>query len=72
MKKKPGRPKKLANTKVETPKMDLNKKEEENAIQTQETSDSNVIVEEHHIILQLSKHKPCSFRPRQVIAAIWR
>ena len=46
MKKKPGRPKKLANTKVETPKMDLNKKEEENAIQTQETSDSNVIVEE--------------------------
>jgi len=46
MKKKPGRPKKLANKKVETPKMDLNKKEEENAIQTQETSDSNVIVEE--------------------------
>lgn len=45
MKKKPGRPKKLANKKVETPKMDLNKKEED-AIQTQETSDSDVVVEE--------------------------
>jgi len=50
LKKKPGRPKKLTNKKDETVKIDLSKKEElkkeENAVQTQETSNSNAVVEE--------------------------
>ena len=50
LKKKPGRPKKLTNKKDETVKIDLSKKEElkkeEDAVQTQETSNSNAVVEE--------------------------
>jgi len=50
IKKKPGRPKKLTNKKDETVKIDLSKKEEpkkeEDAVQTQETSNSNAVVEE--------------------------
>jgi len=45
MKKKPGRPKKLVIKTNDAPKMDLTKKEED-AIQTQETSDSDVVIEE--------------------------
>jgi hypothetical protein len=50
LKKKPGRPKKLTNKKDETVKIDLSKKEEpkkeEDAVQTQETSNSDAVVEE--------------------------
>jgi hypothetical protein len=45
IKKKPGRPKKLTNKSTDTPKINLNKKEED-AVQAQETSDSDVVVEE--------------------------
>ncbi len=43
--KKRGRPRKLSATNTETPKINLNKKEED-AVQAQETSDSDVVVEE--------------------------
>jgi len=45
IKKKPGRPRKLTSQK-EPVKLDLNKAKEEDAVQTQETSDSDVVVEE--------------------------
>ena len=44
MKKKPGRPKKLSNQKQETPKIEF--KKQEDAVQTQETSNSDVVIEE--------------------------
>ena len=45
IKKKPGRPKKLTNKSTDTPKINLNKKEED-AIQAQETSNSDAVIEE--------------------------
>jgi hypothetical protein len=45
IKKKPGRPRKLTSQK-EPVKLDLNKTKEQDAVQAQETSDSDVAVEE--------------------------